>query len=429
MAVRRTTPRPLLVFLVGSLAACGRTGFGPTDDILEGGADEGPAPMVDPDDEAGDDRPEPDPELPPPVDMEGCGNGIVEEGELCYLEMVVFPSRIDPCAIDVGDLDGDGHVDIAVPNSDFEHAESADNFASVLYGDGQGNLSDPSGFLAGGDFAVGITIADFDNNDIDDLAITNSEALEATVLLGLGERSFGQPRRLSMGPEPTIAAAGDLNADGNMDLAVTTAGANSVMVALGFGDGSFADAVEYQRAMTPWDVEMLDIDNDGALDLLVTDRDYADVEVFWGDGTGALLPGDPIAAGDFPKGLTVADFNGDGWPDLVTADIGGATVLINESEGSFWRSAPIEAGSDPREVAVADFDNNGSLDLAILASGSEDITFAVDVGDYEYAYADLKEVGTLPSGIRAADFNEDGVPDLAVSNQLDNTVGLILSNP
>jgi hypothetical protein len=38
-------------------------------------------------------------------------------------------------------------------------------------------------------------------------------------------------------------------------------------------------------------------------------------------------------------------------------------------------------------------------------------------------------VGTLPSGIEAGDFNEDGVPDLAVSNQLSNNIGLILSDP
>ncbi|MEM9462891.1 MAG: FG-GAP repeat protein [Myxococcota bacterium] len=34
-----------------------------------------------------------------------------------------------------------------------------------------------------------------------------------------------------------------------------------------------------------------------------------------------------------------------------------------------------------------------------------------------------------PSGIEAGDFNSDGLPDMVVSSQLSNNIGLILSNP
>ena len=107
----------------------------------------------------------------PPFD--GCGDGVIVPGELCFLPQVTFASRIDPCSIDIGDLDDDGHLDVAVPNSDFQHAEAPDNYASVLYGDGRGNLSAPEPWLAGGDFAVGLAIGSFDDDGIDDLAVAN----------------------------------------------------------------------------------------------------------------------------------------------------------------------------------------------------------------------------------------------------------------
>ena len=417
----------LALAMLPVLAACGRTGFGPVDDgFADGAADDGEVP-VRPDQPRPDEPDEPPP--PPPVDMEGCGNGRVEPGELCYLEMEIYPSRIDPCSIDVGDLDGDGHVDVAVPNSDFDHIESADNFASVLYGDGQGRLSSPNGFLAGGDIPVGLAIADFDVDGIDDMVVTNLESAAATVLMGMGARQFGPPLPVGMAEEPTIADAGDLDGDGFPDLAVTTRGNSALMVALGNGDGSFAPAQEYMRAMSPWDVDFVDLDGDGALDVVVTDRDYSDLEVWYGDGQGNLIPGDPLRTGDYPLGLTPTDLNGDGLTDLVVAPFSGATGLRNEGGGEFWQSPEIPAGVDPREVAVADFDSNGTPDLAILNSGSQDITFAVETDYIDFVYADTMNVGTLPSGIRAADFNGDGVPDLAVSNQLDNNVGLIISNP
>lgn len=420
---------PLCLALLAATGACGRTGFDLPPGEEDGLGEDGAAVADDGDNGRGDDSDPPEPELPSPVDMEGCGNGIIEEGELCYLDMVVYPSRIDPCGIDVGDLDGDGHVDVAVPNSDFDHDEASDNFVSVLYGDGRGHLSDPFPFLAGGDFAVGIKIADFDNDAIDDLAVTNSASETATILIGRGGRDYAEGSGLRMGPEPTIADAGDLNGDGNLDLAVTTGGSNAVMVALGRGDGTFQTAIQYVRAMNPWDVEFVDLNGDAALDLAVTDIGYSDIEVFYGDGTGALKTGDPLRAGDYPSGLTIADLKGNGLQDLIVAHDTGVTLLVARGDGTFWRSPVLPAGSEPREVAVADFDNNGSLDLAVLASSGEDITFLVETDWFDFVFADLKRVGTLPSGIRSADFNADGVPDLAVSNQLDNTVGLILSNP
>ena len=50
-------------------------------------------------------------------------------------------------------------------------------------------------------------------------------------------------------------------------------------------------------------------------------------------------------------------------------------------------------------------------------------------GQFNFEMRGVYAVGEQPSGIAAGDFNEDGVPDLAIANQLSNNIGLILSNP
>jgi len=129
-----------------AFSACGRTPFGDGATVGDGSADASIGPREDGghdgngDDEPDDDDPGSvfalDPDLPPIA--ETCGNGVIDTGELCFLPQIEFASRIDPCAIIAIDLDLDGHLDVAVPNSDFEFLESPSNVATVLRGDGTG---------------------------------------------------------------------------------------------------------------------------------------------------------------------------------------------------------------------------------------------------------------------------------------------------
>lgn len=414
------------------LLACGRTGIDlPEDGVGDDGLEAGEVP----------DRPGMeggweddgvafvDPEEPPPPEPRprSCGNGRVDPGELCHQPQLEFWSRIDPCALDVGDIDGDGHLDVITPNSDFEHVESTLNLTSVLYGNGNGQLSEPVPYVTGDDIPVGVRLGDLDGSGLLDAVVVNSDAGTLTVLLNVGGRQFADAGRVAAGEMPVIADLGDVNGDGVLDVAVTST--DAVHLALGRGDGNFEPPSVFTKAGVLWSTRLLDIDGDGATDMLATNTTEAAMHVWYGDGQGQLLDGGRIDMPGMPLGIADTDLDADGSLDLLVAHSFGLALLMGEPSGGFAPATHATAGVSPRDSAVADYDHDGLLDVAILNSSSQDITVALGRGDGELEHVATWAVGSLPSGIEAGDFNEDGVPDLAISNQLSNSIGLILSDP
>lgn len=412
---------------IGLLLACGRTGLdlpddGLADDGFDGGDERGDGPGFDdglPDDP--DDPRVPDPPLP-----ESCGDGVAEPGELCFRPQIELWSRIDPCALDIGDIDGDGHLDVITPNSDFEHVESELNLTSVLYGNGQGGLSEPVPYITSDDIPVGVRLGDLNGDGGLDVVVVNSDAGTLTVLVNLGQQQLVDAGRISAGTMPVIADVGDVNGDGVLDVAMTAA--DEVRVALGRGDGNFEPPTSFPQPGLLWSTRLLDLDRDGDVDMVVSNATEATLFFWYNDGGGKLLEGGSLDMPGMPLGIADADIDADGYIDLLVAHSFGLAVLLGGPEG-FTTVAQIEAGFDPRDVAVADYDNDGRLDVAIVNSTSQDVTIASGRGDGQFDYRATYSTGSLPSGIEAGDFNEDGVPDLAVSNQLSNSIGLILSDP
>lgn len=65
---------------------------------------------------------------------------------------------------------------------------SAQNITSILYGDGQGQLSEPVSHVSGEDIPVGVRLGDLDTDGRLDLVVVNSEAGSMSVLLNAGEQ-------------------------------------------------------------------------------------------------------------------------------------------------------------------------------------------------------------------------------------------------
>lgn len=427
VGARIRSSSPWLVGLL--LLGCGRTGIDlPLDEIADDGAEGNDG--LDPSMDDGVSFLDPDEPNPRPPDLplpESCGDGIIQPGELCFRPQVEFWSRLDPCALDVGDIDGDGNLDVVTPNSDFEHVESTQNLTSVLYGNGLGQLSEPVPYVSGDDIPVGVRLGDLDGSGELDVVVVNSDAGSLTVLLNLGEQQLGDAGRVSAGSLPIIADLGDLNGDGVLDVAVTAT--DEIRLAFGRGDGNFEASTTISRPGMLWATRLLDLDGNGTVDMVASNASEARVHVWLGDGHGQLSEAGSLDMPGLPLGIADADVDGDGRVDLLVAHSFGMAVLLGQGNGSFDYAADVEAGVSPRDVAVADYDHDGRLDVAIVNSSSQDVTLARGRGDGRFDYAATYAVGSLPSGIEAGDFNRDGIPDLAVSNQLSNTIGLILSDP
>jgi hypothetical protein len=163
-----------------------------------------------------------------------------------------------------------------------------------------------------------------------------------------------------------------------------------------------------------------DFDNDGNTDLAVSNDRSKDVTILLGDGSGGFstAAGSPLEIGASPGGVASADLNGDGRLDLVVPGYPNRlVVLLGDGTGGF-APAPgspltIVQRYGPDRADVADFNGDGRPDLAV--SNDDPMRIAILLGD---GTGRFRSSETIVAGLKAvADFNRDGKPDLAVASK------------
>lgn len=128
------------------------------------------------------------------------------------------------------DFNGDELLDLAVLRQ-----ETSD--VSVFLGDGAGALSGPIS-VPFTSVPTSLAVGDFDNDEINDLAAAHFSSRQVSVSLGNGDGTFGPPLFMSVESRPTSISVGDFNLGGNADIAVALPDSISRAVLLLFGDGA-----------------------------------------------------------------------------------------------------------------------------------------------------------------------------------------------
>ncbi|WP_263384679.1 FG-GAP repeat domain-containing protein [Granulicella arctica] len=183
--------------------------------------------------------------------------------------------------------------------------------------------------------------------------------------------------------EKHLIVTADLNRDGIPDRAEATP--SQLLVSMGQPNGTFRQAsAKAVLGSEPRDIVAGDFNKDGNTDLIVGDGDGA-LTLFLGDGAGNLTPAGNIAHFDSVVSIAVADFNHDGIPDLAVSDAHASniTILLGTNSGKFqsgWSSPLRMMGTSPH-VAAADFNGDGILDLAIVYDSDDGDTFDVMLGN------------------------------------------------
>ena len=255
---------------------------------------------------------------------------------------------------------------------------------------------------------------------------------------------------ISTGNQPAAGGSGDFNGDGKPDLAIMSSETNSVYILLGNGDGTFTAATGspiFGVGTTPCNfndqpsncsMAVGDFDHNGTADLAVTSGGDNTVIILLGHGDGTFTPanGSPISVGTFPEAVRIGDFNSDGLLDLAVANAKDDTVsiLLGNGDGTFTQASgsPISVGKFPFFLAVADFDGNGTADVAATNQGDNTVSILLGNGDGTFTQASGSPVPSgnyNPGPVVAADFNGDGVVDLAVANftaDFPSTVGNVV---
>ncbi len=264
-----------------------------------------------------------------------------------------------------------------------------------------------------------IAVADFNGDGIPDLAIVNSSSDSVTILIGKGDGTFTASASPQTGSQPVAIAVGDFNGDGIPDLATANEDSTDLTILLGNGDGTFTVAPNTPpTGAYPQSIVAGDFNRDGIEDLAVLNGDTVVLLLGNGDGTFTPSPYSPVTNSS-PFGLVAGDFNGDGILDLVTCNHtnngpGSLTLLLGNGDGSFTVVPGPTVGDYPSQVVTGDFNRDGKLDLAVVNSADGSITILLGNGDGTFTAAPARLSGLSSQFVAVADFNGDGIPDLAV---------------
>ena len=355
------------------------------------------------------------------------------------------PLAAAPYKITTGDLDGDGDVDVAATTTD---DDSFDGDVLVLLNDGTGAMLEGPTIEAGG-LPEHLDAADFDLDGDDDLVwqIRGASGEDVGVALSNGDGTFAPPQLLDVTDcELGQITAADMDGDGDPDVLLPhdwpygCDNADLVMILPSDGDGTFGSTIEVETAATPDVAIGADLDGDGLNDVVTAHTIVlpgTDLSVALNQGDGTFAPPVEIDSGEGHEEIAAADLDGDGDIDLATVDIfDGATVFLNDGSGTsfdvrdllgedFW------GGLQALAVAVGDIDNDGHPDVTVANRDGSDVAVWFNNGDTTFQPNALHYgVNTDVSDIELADFNGDGLLDVAVPNatpDADRGVSIVLN--
>jgi hypothetical protein len=342
----------------------------------------------------------------------------------------------------VGNIDGINGLDLVVLNPASKKMEVSFHSTSFVW-------STLGGYLPGSESSfvcaqpVAAAIGDLDHDGHGDIAVVCQDTSTVNVQLArLNQATHFTPLpSVPVASVPSAIALGDINGDGFLDAAVSSFATNKVSVLLNKADGSgaFLPANDYLTGTSPTAVALADMDGDGHLDAVTADAASNTVTILLGGGGGTFpKPGTSaihLAVGSQPAALVVADLTGDGMPDIATANAGDGTVsvLVKQVGTTFQPAHTYSVGGQPRSLVAGHFNCDSLLDLAVGNAATGKVTTLLNIGS-PLLFARASEIdlgsGNAQVSLGVGNFN-DGADDLVVvrdRTSLADTVSFVGDN-
>lgn len=348
-----------------------------------------------------------------------------------------------PANVAVGDLNGDGILDFAIP-------DQLSAYIAILLGNGDGTFH--NGTSVSFPLVNFAYLADVNGDGKLDLINLTSQVSGGNVTkinarLGNGDGTFSGTTKTTTSPFFTTSAAfADLNGDGIPDALLTDPFNNQARVLKGVGDGTFtASTIVPSGGANPYAAFLIDLDSDQRRDIVLGNSVGGNVAVFrntGNDGSGnpqfSPAVGSPYAVGGSPTAISAGFLTGGANPDLVVAQTpatnptttpGSLTTLLNNGAGGFTVGTSVPIGVLPGGVTVASLTGSGKADAVVfnypaMPGGLGSASVYAGNGDGTFV---ATPVATIPTGhgpksLAVGDFNRDGKPDVVVTNADDNTL-------
>jgi hypothetical protein len=273
-------------------------------------------------------------------------------------------------AVALGDLDGDGDLDVVFGNgrhfAETNWVYSNDGFGGLYAKRAAGTLADPT---------YGVALGDLDGDGVLDVVVANDMGVPSLVYRNDGKGNFLRMAALGSFPQwaehaRRAVALGDLDGDGDLDIVLVGVGQNHVYLneargtrwserPLGAAQGGDARATG---------VAIGDLDGDGDLDVVVPGRSKAASFVYLNDGRAGFAESRVFGSdADDMTGVALGDLDDDGDLDIVAVSWDQShAVHENDGRGMFVLKATFGRGQEQTwSVALADMDLDGDLDVVV----------------------------------------------------------------
>ena len=302
-------------------------------------------------------------------------NGAGVYSGLQSLNILAGPQYLN--TLRLGDVDGDGDLDLVAATSTNTNISPVQvSYVTLYLNNGQGSFSvSPAPALTFFD-CHRIELGDLDGDGDLDLAALDLHPGKVDVRLNNGQGIFTATASLLVDADPGCLRLADYDNDGDLDV-LTANSYGKVSLLPNDGNGRFPSRTDVTLLAFRNINNMVvgDVNGDGNLDLITNNSTINGIlGVHLGDGLGGFAP--PTAIGNVDVYdvyiMTLADIDADGDFDLMLGgtDTGGGLVLLrNDGTGNFTRYMSLPTISERGDQALVDIDGDGDLDI-LSAGGS-----------------------------------------------------------
>lgn len=334
-------------------------------------------------------------------------------------------SNIETTKYTIGDLDNDGRIDVITID---RLNNTLTIYRNITTGSGAGFAAGQVISTAPGPRAC--SVGDLDGDGKLDIIVSNFGSNTVSVFRNTTTGaviSFAAKNDFATATQPSVIAVSDIDKDGRPDLVVNTINLEGYVSVLrntsSGGTISFAAHTDLTAiGGSIEEIRTVDVDGDGKQDILLPNYAQSAITVFRNtsiSGTISFAPLTNITTSANPNEIELADLDADGKNDLVVGYYlgNGISIFRNTSTSgtiSFGSASNYNTSANTGSMAISDLDGDGKPDLAITVTGKTGLYKNISTtGTIQFDA--LQTLSTFWDGtLFAADFDGDSKPDLSL---------------